>query len=356
MKRYIVMFLVIVLLYGGLSSVRELTELAIVTTIGIDMDEDGNYSMTAIVADTSSESSNNPGIIYSSKGKSVQEAARNIVDISPKKLYLGHLEVLIVSEDIARDNLENTSDFFIRDNEGSNSSYLFVAKGYEAKEIVEKINSDGINVIASLKSNQKYKGNANLKTLNDNFKDIISQGKETCVNCVSIDNDNITIADMAYFRDWNMLGYMSTQESIMYNMLINQTDNFLISMGENDDLIVAEVISSNTNWNFDHKNQSVNIEVTADVNITQEGSNVVLGTEKKIEKVENELSKLIINRTYEMYNKEKDEYKTDILNIASLLYRKKSELSSNEDYLNLINLNVDAKVQILNQGGIRKQW
>ena len=74
------------------------------------------------------------------------------------------------------------------------------------------------------------------------------------------------------------------------------------------------------------------------------------------EKVENELSKLIINRTYEMYNKEKDEYKTDILNIASLLYRKKSELSSNEDYLNLINLNVDAKVQILNQGGIRKQW
>ena len=41
MKRYILAFVIIVLYFGGLNSVRELTDLAIVKAVSIDKTDDG---------------------------------------------------------------------------------------------------------------------------------------------------------------------------------------------------------------------------------------------------------------------------------------------------------------------------
>ena len=126
MKKYIFVFILIVLYFGGLNSVRELGDLAIVKAVSIDKNENGEYEICAIVIDTKEKENKDKGIIIKSVGKSVHEAARNMVDISSKKLYIAHMETLIVSDKIARYDLENTLDFFIRDNEGSNSFFLFI--------------------------------------------------------------------------------------------------------------------------------------------------------------------------------------------------------------------------------------
>lgn len=356
MKKYILIFLILVIMLGGLSNVRELNELAIVKSIGIDMTEDGEYYITAIIADTSSEETDS-GIIYNGKGKSVQEAARNMVDISPKKLYIGHLEALIISEDIAKDYLENTLDFFIRDNEGSNSFYLFVAKDNSAEDIISVINEEKIDVISFLKSTQKYKGNANTNTLNDNLKDILEEGTQLCVNSLSIEDDKLTISDMAYFDEWNMKGFLTSEESILYNMLINKTDNFIISIGEDDNLIVSEIYESKTKMSINKDNNScIDIEISMNSNITQVGKNIKLNERESINQAEIYLEEEIKSSVEEFYNKIKNEYSTDILKIGNLLYRKNSDLYNNSNYLELLNVNVNVDVNILSQGGVRKVW
>ena len=138
MKRYIFAFIILVLYFGGLNSVRELGDLAIVKAVSIDKREDGKYEISAIVIDTKDKENKDKGIMITSVGDSVHMAARDMVDISSKKLYIAHMETLIISEKIAQEDLENTLDFFIRDNEGSNSFFLFIAKDVKASECLEK--------------------------------------------------------------------------------------------------------------------------------------------------------------------------------------------------------------------------
>jgi len=97
MKKYVVGFVFLVLIFGGLSSVRELTDLAIVKAVSIDLTDDGRYEVNAIIIDTSQKENKNKGKIISAYGNSVHEAARNMVDISSKKLYIAHMESLIIS-------------------------------------------------------------------------------------------------------------------------------------------------------------------------------------------------------------------------------------------------------------------
>ena len=315
MKRYIFAFIILVLYFGGLNSVRELGDLAIVKAVSIDKREDGKYEISAIVIDTKDKENKDKGIMITSVGDSVHMAARDMVDISSKKLYIAHMETLIISEKIAQEDLENTLDFFIRDNEGSNSFFLFIAKDVKASECIEKINEEEIDLVSFLKSTQKYKGNANLKTLNDIVKILLEKGRALCVNAVTID-ESIKINDMAYFNGYNLVGYLSEEESITYNILINEADNVLITLNDKDDLIVCELISPKTKMNI--KDQVLKIDINTIVHITQMGKNVTIDDNSQKEMVENSISKKIENQVYDLFESKRKE-KIDVIGIGNLL-------------------------------------
>ncbi len=351
MKRYIFAFIILVLYFGGLNSVRELGDLAIVKAVSIDKREDGKYEISAIVIDTKDKENKDKGIMITSVGDSVHMAARDMVDISSKKLYIAHMETLIISEKIAQEDLENTLDFFIRDNEGSNSFFLFIAKDVKASECLEKINEEEIDLVSFLKSTQKYKGNANLKTLNEIVKILLEKGRALCVNAVTI-KDNIEINDMAYFDGYNLIGYLTEEESIMYNILINEVDNVLLSVNEGDDLVVAELISPKTKMKL--KDNTINIEVNSVIHITQMGKNIKIDDIEKKNTIENLIASNVKEKILKLYNSKSAEG-IDVLGIGNLLYRKKSKLLT-DNYLDKIKINIDVKLNIVNTGGIKKAW
>ena len=66
MKRYIFAFIILVLYFGGLNSVRELGDLAIVKAVSIDKREDGKYEISAIVIDTKDKENKDKGIMITS--------------------------------------------------------------------------------------------------------------------------------------------------------------------------------------------------------------------------------------------------------------------------------------------------
>ena len=103
MRKYLIALIIIVVAFNGLQNLRELNDLAIVKAMGIDITEDGTYKIYAIVSDTSEKESTDKGIIYEAGAESVQETVRLIVDKAPKKLYLAHMETLILSEKIAKE-------------------------------------------------------------------------------------------------------------------------------------------------------------------------------------------------------------------------------------------------------------
>lgn len=356
MRKYVIALILIVLVFSGLDNLREIPDLAIVKAIGLDLTEEGEYKATVIVLDSTGEDEKNNGIIYEAVGESVQEAIRHIVDESPKKLYLAHMETLILSEQIAREKFENTLDFFIRDNEGSNEFFLFIANGCEAHEVIEVLNEEKIDMNETLRSSATYRGNSNTETLNDIIKNIMRPGKDISVNSCTINNDLIKIMDMAYFKGWEMQGFLEDQESIIYNMLDNNLENALVTIGTEDDLIVSEIASSKSNIKLDKEDNAIKIKIKINANISETGKNIFIRTSEDTDEIERKLAEKIKTTVDEFIQKSKNEYNSDLIGIGNLLYRKKSELFNDENYLANTNVNVEVEVSIFSQGGVIKRW
>lgn len=357
MRKYVIALLIAVLIFGRLDSIRELTDLAVVKAFGIDLTEDGKYHISAIVIDTSDKENSESGIIYESTGDSVHDAARNIVGISPKKLYLAHMETLIISEEIAKDKMENVLDFFIRDNEGSNAFYLFIANGNKSSEIIDTINQEKIDMVSFLKSSEKYRGNANLKNLNEIIKTIFKEGIEVCVNSISVKDDKVLINNMAYFKDWQMKDYLSQEESVLYNVLTNEVNNIIMSVGSDDNLAVLEIVDSKSKISIDkQQNNKINIKIDVNGNLSETSKKIQIKSTNDLEEIQKSFESKINSDVIEFCNKIKNEYNTDILGIGNLLYRKKNTLYIEENYLQKLSIDVETNVNISNQGGINKKW
>lgn len=359
MKKYIIILLIAAIFFNGFSNLREITDIAIVKAIGLDKDEDGNFVATTIIDDTSKEEKLDGGIIYTSTGKTVQEALRNVIGKSPKKLYGAHMETLVISQDIAKEDFQNTMDFYIRDNEGSNAFYLFVAKDSSAKDIITCLNDEKISMKDLLYSCARYKGNCNTKTLNDIIRDELKRDVEMVVNVVSIEDNVVKIDNMAYFKEWEYSGILDNKEAIAYNILTNNLKSSMIKCLDGDDYIIADIISSKTKMNVD-KEDNININIKLKTNITQTGNNVYIHDYSDVKKCEEKLSESVEHDINNLIYNTQNNYDCDIIGFGNLLYRKKSKLYNDEDYLKKLKVNVkvdvDTNVNVINQEGDDRRW
>ena len=104
MKR-VMSALVLVLLCGcsGLPRARELGEVAILRTIGLDADVSG-VEMTVVDADRS----------LSALGNSAASAAREIQGLGERYISFGHVDRLVLGEGLAMKGLDPVIDYLAR--------------------------------------------------------------------------------------------------------------------------------------------------------------------------------------------------------------------------------------------------
>ena len=143
MKKTILIIITIILTISlsGCSGYDELNKLSIVTAVAFDKTDD-EYELSFLIANspksqTSSKEGEAKTTVYSGKGKTVTEAIKEIEQISPKQIYLGHINVVIISEDIGEDGFLKISDWLIRNPQTRKKFYLLQAKDVSAKNIIK---------------------------------------------------------------------------------------------------------------------------------------------------------------------------------------------------------------------------
>jgi len=98
--------------------------------------KNGEYIITTQVLNTQKSGDSSGGgsgsssvVVYETKRKSIHEALRDTIEKVPNKLYIAHLELVLISEEAAKKNdILATLDFFLRDNEGGNNFMIVIAK------------------------------------------------------------------------------------------------------------------------------------------------------------------------------------------------------------------------------------
>lgn len=260
MKNKVFFIIVVMFVLHGMKNARQINDLAIVSSIGIDINENGEYLVTSQILNPKKENSSGSGsasskassdiVVYSSTSTSIQNAIRNIVEESPRRLYLAHMELLLISEAVAKqEDILDTLDYFIRDNEGSNNFMLVITKDTTPQEVMEILTpletNPSKNIKDSIVATNKYKGISTDKTLSENIAMFLKEGQGAVLTSIEIDYNDSSL------KNEESLDSMDKKENE------NNDENNDENKDNNSQNINKENQNTNTNG-MDFENESIN--------------------------------------------------------------------------------------------------
>lgn len=380
--RKILLVVIILITLTGCYNYRELNDLAIVSAISVSkVDEEYNVVVQVVKPKKEQDTSNinQPNFItFKSKGETLQEAFRLIVKESPKKIYGAQMQVLLLDESVAKDDLSDILDFFAREPEVRNEFYVLVSKNDNVLEVLTPLdNISSQNIMESLEANNKYLGYANLVTFNDLLAYYQNERIQIALPSIYLTGNNnvgdeeenidaskvdtsVVLGPLAIFKGNKLIGYLSEEESLAYNIVMDNITNALITNKYDDDkYIVSELIKSKTDLEVDSKNNKINITVKGNAAIKEVNyNNINLKDENNVKKIEDDLNKKIEKLVKNSIKNVTKKYNSDIFGFENLFYKEDykyykqiKDKWSDKIFQNL-EIKVDSKFEIVEQGNV----
>lgn len=383
MRKIILLILPLVLL-TGCHNYRELNELAIATAIEVDKIEN-NFHLLVQVANPKNQnditSANQPKFVtYEATGKTLQEAFRNITNESSRKIYGMHIQLLVITENIAKEDLKSMLDFLFRNVEIRKELYVVVDSTTNDDKLLKILtpitNLSSQSIFNSLETNNKFMGVSNLVTFNELINIYLDDKKELVLPTIYMegnyedgkDDENlkttqseakIFLGNMAIFKDEKLLGYLSKEESIAVNILKSKIKDALITheCSENK-YSTEEVTLDKTDIKIDLKKLSVTINISGSGYIAEYDCEGDLNKTKKIEEINNNLNNYIEKTLKEAIESINTKYNSDIYNFRDMIYKQDykfyNKIKDNyyEEVFNKLTYTVNSNFKLQGKGNI----
>ena len=377
MKKFvlIIITLFILLISSGCYNYKEINNMAIVSSIGIDKDnKNDKYIVSAqIMNSKESENSEDSQItVYTKEGDTVHEALRNITLKSPRKLYGNHLSKIVLSEEVAKEGIDNILDIFNRITEVRNEFIITIVKEDKASDVLkvltttESIPAEYVKL--SLKIADKTSGLTYATKLDEFISLYLKKGIDPVVPVLKIDKkekkgttiNNITttnpiskivIEDLAVTNKGKLETYLKNEEVIGYNFLRNQIQKMIIPVKCDDENNYASIsiLKNKTKSSAEKKDNKyiINFNINSEAIITEYNCRKDLTDEKVIKELEKDTEKKIKRYIKKSLNKQK-ETKGKFLGLERIIYLDYPKYK-NEDYSVKYNVNVN----LVRKGEIR---
>ena len=377
MKKFvlIIITLFILLISSGCYNYKEINDMAIVSSIGIDKDnKNDKYIVSAQIMNSkeSEDSEDSQITVYTKEGDTVHEALRNITLKSPRKLYGNHLSKIVLSEEVAKEGIDNILDIFNRITEVRNEFIITIVKEDKASDVLkvltttESIPAEYVKL--SLKIADKTSGLTYATKLDEFISLYLKKGIDPVVPVLKIDKkekkgttiNNITttnpiskivIEDLAVTNKGKLETYLKNEEIIGYNFLRNQIQKMIIPVKCDDENNYASILilKNKTKSNAAKKDNKyiINFNINSEAIITEYNCKKDLTDEKVIKELEKDTKKKIKRYIKKSLNKQK-ETKGKFLGLERIIYLDYPKYK-NEDY----SVKYNAKVNLVRKGEIR---
>ena len=377
MKKFvlIIITLFILLISSGCYNYKEINDMAIVSSIGIDKDnKNDKYIVSAQIMNSkeSEDSEDSQITVYTKEGDTVHEALRNITLKSPRKLYGNHLSKIVLSEEVAKEGIDNILDIFNRITEVRNEFIITIVKEDKASDVLkvltttESIPAEYVKL--SLKIADKTSGLTYATKLDEFISLYLKKGIDPVVPVLKIDKkekkgttiNNITttnpiskivIEDLAVTNKGKLETYLKNEEIIGYNFLRNQIQKMIIPVKCDDENNYASILilKNKTKSNTAKKDNKyiINFNINSEAIITEYNCKKDLTDEKVIKRLEKDTEKKIKRYIKKSLNKQK-ETKGKFLGLERIIYLDYPKYK-NEDY----SVKYNAKVNLVRKGEIR---
>lgn len=380
MKR--IKFLILLLpLLSGCYNYRELNELGITTAVSIDYKDNNFYVIVEVInpikQQDASSSNNSPFVNYNSSSSSLQDAFRKVVLESPRQLYAAQLEIIVLSEEVVNNHLEEVLEYFARDPESRTEIKIIVAKTEDSTKAITLqtllTSLSSSNIIKSLDLQSKVLGMAYPVTLNELLNMYIDPYLEVVLPSMTLygnyeigdEKENITtsspkaivkIDGSTITKDNKILGYLDLEESKILNLINGKLKETIIKMNYYDGYIIFEPNRIKVSRELDIKNNIIKINISGYSKTKEIQSNINVKDPKEVEKLNKALNMELEKKITDTFNSIREKYGTDVFGFQELYYRtnykyfKENCTNWYEDIYPKIKLEVKANVRLYEKG------
>ncbi|MDQ0216031.1 spore germination protein KC [Oikeobacillus pervagus] len=245
----IFLLLIVSLFLSGCWNRREFNELAITSGIGIDKVKN-EYRVTAqvinpqAIANPKGLGVGSPFIVFEAKDKTIIKALRKLALNSPRKIYVAHLNILIIEEEVASEGIGEILDLFYRDQEIRSDFDVLVTKDHSAKDVLSTstpfipVPARGIQEKLII-SNEFYDA-SKATTIRELISKSLASGVHPVVPSITSKKKRsdvpsaskeppIPIGKLAVFHNDKLKGWLSNGEAQTYNTMTNNIGNSIVS-------------------------------------------------------------------------------------------------------------------------------
>ncbi|MEK4079905.1 Ger(x)C family spore germination protein [Solibacillus sp. FSL K6-1126] len=383
LKKYMIILIILNFILTGCWDKRELNELAITLALGIDKVEgEDEYEVTAqVVVPSAVSMKDGTGgatvTLFTENGETVYEALRRMTKVSPRKIYPGHLQMLIIGEELAKEGIGESLDLLARDWELRPDFYVVVAKDVTAREILN-VTTDlesipASKMFAGLKVSEKAWAGTTGVTLDELIVNLISDGKEAVLTGIQLTGNKqigstqqniesiskpaqIQYDNLAVFKEDRLMGWLTEQDSRGYSGITNTVKSTVTSIScpnEGKSTIEVTNFHSKVEGNIVHGKPEVNIHTKAEGKVGEVRCKIDLKNPETIQELEKNYEKeatRIINETIDVLQ---EEYQSDIFGFGEAIHRANPEewnkIKENwdEEFSDLtVNVKVDMKIRL----------
>ncbi|MDD4835215.1 MAG: Ger(x)C family spore germination protein [Lutispora sp.] len=267
----------------------EINKILFINAIGIDKANDGsddivvtavskNIEATTGERDGSSESKTNANI-FTSRGMTTFEAARNLSAYSDKKVFYGHVEYILIGESAAKDNILEYLDFFFRIFAARLNTKVLIVKDGSSHDIIKNMADEDIFIGDLLKSLLDEKKELSISDeiqiiqIMNMFDNIYMSPYIPCIEMKSYENDNpnekkskdrLQLAGFALFKEEKMFEYITDKMARGFNWIRGKVDSGVIVVKDpSGESISLKIIDARTK--IIPKLSKGNLDVTIEV-------------------------------------------------------------------------------------------
>ena len=346
----LLILILIVVFLSGCYNYKEINDYAIVSAISIDKSKKENKKYTIGIqimnAKKDEETESSSIAFYKSDGNTVYECLQKLILDLPKELYLGHNEVVIISDKLLiEESPLNYLDYFLRDSEVEKDSLIIIAKDDDAYNVLKIITPldtiPSINLKETIKVTDDYKGTLSTITLDEFVASLSNNGEDPVLPTVKISGkkekgaklENISQSDpdakimlstMGYFENGKLKGYLTNEEEEGYKILSNSANGTYINVKcDNENYATIRIKKSKVKekFSFNDNKPFVNINTKVEGRLIEYNCKAdFLKNKKYIKNLENNASKKVKKLSLKAINKLYKENKSDALMYGEKFY------------------------------------
>lgn len=232
-------FVILFFITGCSSDVRELNDISLVMTTGIDYDSEQNkYKVTILSIQPKTvgkeENGGHTEWIASATGDSIMDAAKNLRSRAGKRLIWQHNKIIIISKQAANHSFYEIMDFLVRNREMRMTSFLLISDGPAEDKMLVRTETEDLltNDLLGMIRNEVEWG----KSLTFMIKDIINwytnphrgfvTGRLITVTLEEKSKKVLALSGASVFQQGKLVGWLTREEAMGVQFLLGNKKKF----------------------------------------------------------------------------------------------------------------------------------